>query len=140
MRQSRHEGRRKTIVPRGEAMMSTGLRIPFLLVLLGAACGRGNAPAAAPDPDAIEAARARIENRASLDMDVYLIRNDGQRMRLGFVAGGETSTFALPAALTAGAMSIRFEARPVRRSGQTVMSEPFGVSRGEEITWSISPQ
>jgi hypothetical protein len=28
----------------------------------------------------------------------------------------------------------------VRQSGQTVVSEPFGVSRGEEIIWSISPQ
>jgi hypothetical protein len=73
-------------------------------------------------------------------MDVYLIRNDEQRTRLGFVAGGETATFALPATLTAGAISIRFEARPVRRSGQRVMSEPFAVSRGEELTWSISPQ
>jgi hypothetical protein len=119
--------------------MSRVLRIPLLLVLLSAACGRGSAPASAPDPDA-ETTRARIENRASVDMDVYLIRNDGQRMRLGFVAGGETSTFALPATLTAGTISIRFEARPVRRSGQAVTSEPFGVSRGEEITWSISPQ
>ena len=116
------------------------LRISLLLLLLVAACSRGNAPAAGPDPDGTEQTRARIENRASVDMDVYLIRNDGQRLRLGFVAGGETSTFALPATLTAGAMSIRFEARPVRRSGQTVTSEPFGVSRGEEITWSISPQ
>ena len=116
------------------------LPIPLLLLLLAAACSRGNAPAAGPDPDTTEQARARIENRASVDMDLYLIRSDGQRMRLGFVAGGETSTFALPATLTAGAMSIRFEARPVRRSGQTVVSEPFGVSRGEELTWSISPQ
>ena len=119
--------------------MSMGLRIPLLLLLLSANCGRGNAPVAGPDPDT-EQTRARIENRASVDMDVYLIRNDGQRIRLGFVAGGETSTFALPATLTTGAISIRFEARPVRRSGSTVISEPFPVSRGEEITWSISPQ
>jgi len=115
-------------------------RIPLLLLLLSATCGRGNAPVAGPDPAATEQTRARIANRASVDMDVYLVRNDGQRIRLGFVAGGETSTFALPATLTVGAMSIRFEARPVRRSGQTVVSEPFGVSQGEEITWSISPQ
>jgi hypothetical protein len=120
--------------------MLMAVRVPLLLLLLSAACGRGNAPDAGPDPDATEQTRARIENRASVDMDIYLIRNDGQRIRLGFVAGGRTSTFALPPTLTAGTMSIRFEARPVRRSGQTVTSEPFGVSPGEEITWSISPQ
>lgn len=120
--------------------MFTVHRIPLLLVLLTAACSRGNAPPAGPEPEATEQPRVRIENRASVDMDVYLIRNDEQRQRLGFVAGGETATFGLPVTLTAGAVSIRFEARPVRRSGQTVTSEPFAVSRGEEITWSISPQ
>jgi hypothetical protein len=119
--------------------MFTGLRIPLVLVLLAAACGGGNPPGT-PDPDGTEHARARIENRASVDMDVYLIRNDEQRVRLGFVAGGETATFALPLTLTAGAVSIRFEARPVRRSGQAVTSEPFAASAGEELTWSISPQ
>ena len=119
--------------------MSMAFRLPLLLMLL-TACGTGNAPPAGPEPDASDQPRARIENRASLDMDVYLIRNDEQRVRLGFLAGGETATFALPVTLTAGAVSIRFEARPVRRSGQTITSEPFAVSRGEEIAWSISPQ
>src|SRR5918999_6114422 len=108
-------------------MMIMALRIPLLLLFLSAACSRGNAPVAGPDPDATEQTRARIENRASIDMDIYLIRNDEQRTRLGFVAGGETATFALPPTLTAGATSIRFEARPVRRSGERVVSETFPV-------------
>ena len=119
--------------------MSTGFGRLLVLVLLATACGRVNAPGA-PDPDSTEQARARIENRASVDMDVYLIRNDGQRLRLGFVAGGETATFGLPVTLTAGAISIAFEARPVRASGEAVKSELFAISRGEELTWSISPQ
>jgi hypothetical protein len=73
-------------------------------------------------------------------MDIYLVRNDRQRIRLGFVAGSEAARFALPSTLIAGSASIRFEAQPVRRSGQSVTSEPFWVSRGEEITWSIPPQ
>jgi hypothetical protein len=73
-------------------------------------------------------------------MDIYLVRSDRQSLRLGYVAGGETATFALPATFTAGATSITFEARPVRRSGQPVTSELFGIQRGEEITWSIPPQ
>ena len=52
----------------------------------------------------------------------------------------DDATFALPAAITAGATSVTFEARPVRRSGQAVVSEPFGVHEGEEITWSVPPQ
>ena len=73
-------------------------------------------------------------------MDIYLVRSNSQSVRLGFVAGGETTTFALPPTLTAGATSITFEARPVRRSGRPVTSELFSIRTGEEITWSIPPR
>lgn len=121
--------------------MPTILRALVLFLLLTIGCSGGSntsTPAASPEPS--EVPRVRIENRASLDMDIYVVRSDGQRVRLGFVPGGDDATFALPAAITAGATSITFEARPVRRSGQTVVSEPFGVHEGAEITWSVPPQ
>jgi hypothetical protein len=119
--------------------MPAFLRTPaLLLALLTLSCSSGRSPDTTPPPDSGDQPRARIENRASVDMDIYAIRGDGERIRLGFVPGGETTVFALPPTVTAGANSIRFEARPVRRSGQPVMSEPFGI--GEEIAWSISPQ
>ena len=119
--------------------MPAVLRMPtLLLVLLTISCSSSGSPDTTPAPDTGDQPQARIENRASLDMDIYAIRSDGERIRLGFVAGGETSVFALPPTVTAGANSIRFEARPVRRGGDPVVSEPFGVR--EEITWSISPQ
>ncbi len=120
--------------------MPTVLRTSALLVLLTISCSSGSSPDTAPDPEAGDQARVQIENRASLDMDIYLVRSDGGSVRVGFVGGGETATFGIPATLTAGATSITFEARPVRRSGQAVTSEPFGIARGEEITWSIPPQ
>jgi hypothetical protein len=119
--------------------MPVFLRTPaLLLVLLTLSCSSGRSPNTTPDPDSSDQPRARIENRASLDMDIYAVRSDGERIRLGFVPGGETAVFALPPTVTAGATSIRFEARPVRRAGQPVISEPFGIR--EEIAWSISPQ
>jgi hypothetical protein len=75
-----------------------------------------------------------------LDSDIYILRNDGRTTRLGFAPSNETTTFALPAAYTAGAAWIRFEARPVRGSGDAVVSEPFQVRIGEEIFWSVPPQ
>jgi hypothetical protein len=121
--------------------MPTLLRPLAFLLLLTIACSSGSStsrPAASPEPSDVP--RVRIENRASLDMDIYVVRSDGQRARLGFVAGGDSSVFALPPAMTAGANSITFEARPVRRSGQAVVSEPFGVHESEEIAWSVPPQ
>lgn len=116
------------------------LRSTPLLLVLAVACSSGPAPDTVPDAGSSDQARARIENRASLDMDIYLRRSDGQSVRLGYVAGGETATFAITPALTAGASSIIFEARPVRRSGQPVTSEVFGLGVDEEIFWSIPPQ
>jgi hypothetical protein len=120
--------------------MPSLLRMPgFLLVLLTAACSSGS-PDTSPDPDSGDRPRARIENRASVDMDIYALRTDGQRIRLGFVPGGETAAFALPPTVTAGSSSIRFEARPIRRPGEPLISEIFVVSSDEEIAWSIPPQ
>ena len=121
--------------------MARLLGLPLLLALFALSCSTGNpATTPGPHPETDDQARVRVENRASIDMDIYLLRSDGQAMRLGFVAGGDTSTFALPATLTAGANSIRFQARPVRRSGEPFTSEPFGISSGGEISWSIPPQ
>jgi hypothetical protein len=114
------------------------LRAPALLLALTLACAGGNQGAVATSPS--EQTRARIENRASMDMDIYVRRNDGRTNRLGFVTAGEITYFALPATLTAGATWVRFEGRPVRNSGQAVLSEIFPVKMGDEISWSIPPQ
>lgn len=116
--------------------MPTTLRYPILLLLLVAACHSG----APGDTEPANQTRARIENRASLDMDISVRRNDGRVSRLGFAPGDETTVFALPPSITAGASWIRFEAKPARSSGQTVVSEPFPVTTGDEITWSVPPQ
>jgi hypothetical protein len=73
-------------------------------------------------------------------MDVSVVRNDGRRSPLGLVPAGQTLTFSLPAGVTAGASWIRFQAKPVRGSGETQVSEIFQIKSGEEISWSVSPQ
>ena len=116
--------------------MVTILRRPALILIIAAACHSGAPGGTEP----ANQTRARIENRASLDMDISVRRNDGRLSRLGFVPGGETAVFALPPSVTAGAAWVRFEAKPVRSSGEPVASEPFPVTLGEEITWSVPPQ
>lgn len=121
--------------------MPAFLRMPaLLLVLLTASCSSGGSPDTTPDPDSGDQPRARIENRASVDMDIFVVRSDDERIRLGFVSGGETATFALPPTVTVGSGTIRFEARPVRRAGNSLVSEPFAIRSGEVLAWSIPPQ
>lgn len=73
-------------------------------------------------------------------MDLSVRRNDGQSSPLGLAPGNETTLFALPPTLVAGAAWMRFEARPRRGTGEPVVSEPFPVKLGDEITWSVPPQ
>jgi hypothetical protein len=83
--------------------------------------------------------RARIDNDTSLDMDIYVVRQSGAT-RLGFVPANQTATFELTRGILAGAVSVRFEARPVRQSGRPVGSELFPVNPGDEVTWHIPAQ
>jgi hypothetical protein len=111
-------------------------RLAPLFVILAAACHSGNSSDVSPS----EQTRAKIENRSSLDMDISVTRNDGRNSPLGRIPAGETATFALPTGLTAGASWVRFQAKPVRGSGDTQVSEIFPVPSGDEVSWSISPQ
>jgi hypothetical protein len=120
--------------------MPAQLHTLVLLFLLTISCSGAGTSSPQPGPEREDQTRARIENRSSIDMDIYVVRSDGRRHRLGFAPGGETVTFALTRPVTGGAASVTFEARPVRGSGRPVTSEPFGVQSGDEITWSIPPQ
>lgn len=116
-------------------MLSLPRLLPLLILLVACRTGTTNSPEPTEG-----GTNARIDNRASIDADIFVRRNDGQVSRLGFAPAGETTTFALPASLTAGAAWVRFEARPVRRSGEPVVSEPFPVRMGAQLSWSVPPQ
>jgi hypothetical protein len=105
------------------------------LTTAGCAGGSGGAD---PAPDSN--ARVRIENRSTLDMDIYLRPSLNRPVRLGFVPGSDSAEFALARVLIAGSAAFRLEARPVRGAGRPVVSEPFTARAGEEVFWSIPPQ
>lgn len=109
--------------------------LPFLAAAL-AACATNTAGS---DTDSTGSARLTVENRSSLDMDIYAIQ-DRRETRLGFLAAGETASFPLPPGVISGGGSVQFEARPARRSGSTVPSDLYLVRAGDEITWSVPPQ
>jgi hypothetical protein len=107
----------------------------FAAVLFASACAGGSG-SGGTSPDAGQT--VRVENRSSTDMDIYLRRTDRSSVRIGFVPASDTAEFALPRTLTAGSVSFRLEARPVRAGSSPEPSEPFQPGRGE-IFWSIPP-
>jgi hypothetical protein len=109
--------------------------LPLLVGVLTACAGN---PSASGGTEG--GARLIVENRSSVDMDIYARAQTGRATRVGFAPNSETTTFNLVPAVLVGAGSITFEARPVGRRGEAVVSEPFNVSPGDEIEWSIPPQ
>lgn len=108
--------------------------IPLLLLL--AACASSPEPG---DPEPSAQARLVAENRSSFDMDIYSVKPGQPATRLGLAPAGETTNFSLPPTLLVGGAITRFEARPIR-SGESVLSEPFSIRQGDDVTWSIPPQ
>jgi hypothetical protein len=106
--------------------------------LVVAACAsRTEAPqeGAARDPRTTE---LEVVNRSSSDMDIFVVRS-GQRVRLGFAPGNETTRFVLAPAQLAGVGTTYFQASPITGLGRPIGSEPVMVRAGDVITLNIPP-
>ena len=104
------------------------------LALLGAACHHG-ATSAAPEPQA--ATRLKVQNQQFLDMDVYVLR-EGQRIRLGMVAGLSSQAFTIPADIVRSSPQLRFELHPIGGRGNP-RTETISVQPGDEVELTIPP-
>lgn len=107
----------------------------LLLTLAGfAACATARTPANARD-DA--PTTVRVENRATLDVTVYVLRQS-QRIRLGQVTANSTGTLPIPDYLIFGATSLRFLADPIGARASPV-SQEITVLPGDEVVLMIPP-
>jgi hypothetical protein len=122
--------------------MRNRIRYTMLVALLAlpfAACG--GPPETQPVPATKEVAgNLQVVNRSSQDMDIFLVRSNGQRNRLGLAPSSRTTTFSLTPAQVAGVGPVTFEAVPIMRGGQAISSDQVSVSPTETITLDIPPQ
>jgi hypothetical protein len=120
------------------------MKVLFALVfaLTLAACAKNtsatNSGATATD-ESREPTYVKVENRSFTDMNIYVIRSAGQRIRLGMVSGASTATFQIPQGLLFGTTALRFLADPVG-SSRTPVSDEIGVRPGDTVTLTIPPQ
>ncbi|MBA3258742.1 MAG: hypothetical protein H0T68_04665 [Gemmatimonadales bacterium] len=117
--------------------MRTLLRTVLPLLLAATSACAGNTAGAG---DTEGGTRLIVENRSSLDLDIYARSQGSQAPRVGFAPASETTTFQLVPGMLIGARAVTFEARPAGERGQAVLSEPYNITPGDEITWSIPPQ
>ena len=115
--------------------------LAIVLTLSIAACAKTattstNANASA---ETIEPTYVKVENRSFTDMNIYVIRSAGQRIRLGMVSGASNATFQIPQGLLFGTTALRFLADPIG-SSRTPVSDEIGIRPGDTVTLTIPPQ
>lgn len=100
-----------------------------------AACAslRGQKPINPRDPTTVI-----VDNRAVLDMTVYIVRSSGERIRIGMAPSLAKTKLTIPAGIVSGATGVRFLADPIGGSRGPV-SEEITVLEGDEVTLMIPP-
>jgi len=82
--------------------------------------------------------RVHVENRAFLDMNVFVISDGGGRTRLGTVTGNTDQDFVIPDYIVGPANSVRFLVEPIG-SNRAPISNSLSVRPGETVTLTIPP-
>ena len=79
-----------------------------------------------------------VDNRALLDMDIYVVRSNGQRIRIGFAPSLSKTKLTIPQGIVFGITQVRFLADPVGgRRGP--VSEEITVTQGDEVSLMLPP-
>lgn len=110
--------------------------VVLALALVLAACG-GRSPLDDPDPESPTI--LEVDNRASQDMTIYVIREGGQRQRLGTATSHSRTELRIPDRILFGVTSLRFQADPIG-SNRNPVSESVTVVPGDTVVMEIPPR
>jgi hypothetical protein len=113
------------------------LPLLFTLALPAAACSRA-VQTQGSSSQTQERTTVVVDNQASLDMNIYVIRDGGMRQRLGTATAHLKNTFTIPPTLLFGVTSLRFLADPIG-SSRTPVSDDILVTPGDQVVLTIPP-
>lgn len=83
-----------------------------------------------------EDAPLEIDNRNWSDVVILLIRNDGQRTRIGVISAASRAVINLPATAIAASATVQLVAHPIGGWGE-YRSERFTVLPGQQVYWTL---
>mgnify|MGYP003579315678 CR=1 FL=1 len=110
------------------------LRIAVItLALVVGACASSSSTASEDPPTYIV-----VDNRSRFDMTIYVVRDNGQRIRIGRAPSVSEERLRIPSDLLFGLTSLRFLADPLAGNRQPISNE-IVIQPGEEITLTIPP-
>jgi hypothetical protein len=102
------------------------------------ACARGAGQTATPAGAAASATSVTVNNQRFYDMNIYVSRSGGDRLRLGTVSGHSSARFTIPTFVVGGGTTVRFIADPIGPSGAS-RSEELTVQPGDAVQLTITP-
>ena len=79
-----------------------------------------------------------VDNRNLLDMNIYIIRSGGQRLRVGTATGLSKTKFTIPRGIVLGSTSVRFLADPIGGTRGPI-SEEITMVEGDEVGLMLPP-
>ncbi len=78
----------------------------------------------------------RVENQSFYDMDIFMVRSGGDRVRLGSVSSQQTANLSIPSGLLFGLTTARFVARPLAGRGAEV-SQDITIAAGDTVVMTL---
>lgn len=104
-----------------------------LFAVAALACGGQGGPREPQPRTTLE-----VDNQASLDMTIYVLRSGGGRERLGTSTAHTRMTFTIPERLMFGLTPLRFQADPIG-ANRAPVSQEITVSPGDNVRLIIPP-
>lgn len=105
----------------------------LLFAVLASACASGGQERAEEAPTYVT-----VDNQSRFDMTIYVVRDNGQRVRIGRVTSVSRERLQIPSYLIFGITTLRFLADPLAAQGSPISNEIM-ISPGEEIVLTIPP-
>jgi hypothetical protein len=88
--------------------------------------------------DTVIVTTVKVENRAYLDVDVFVVRS-GQRQRLGTVTGNSTQRLVIPANFLFGVTPLQFSLHQIGGSRRDILTDQISVTAGDEVSLIVPP-
>jgi hypothetical protein len=112
--------------------------IPTLALCAGVALTGGCVHSSQLPEEAPQRTVLKVENQGFPDMNIFVVPESSNRIRLGTVSGTSNAYFTLPSSVVRGTRELRFQALPIATPRGPV-SQSIVVTPGDTVVLTIPP-
>ena len=112
--------------------------VPTLALCAGVAFTGGCVHSSQLPEEAPQRTVLKVENQGFPDMNIFVVPESSNRIRLGTVSGTSNAYFTLPSSVIRGTRELRFQALPIATPRGPV-SQSILVTPGDTVVLTIPP-